>query len=148
MSTLNILSRLTFTLILAASFQFTQGQSTRIPPIDSGYPGGTLSNSFLSSNRLQFKQGLTFTTSSGRGISSSAGIYSNSMTYQVSDKLQINTGFNLVSPMNNGIVQNQKPAVDFNIGIDYKPYDNLNFKLEFIKVNSENLYLYHRMGNF
>jgi len=127
---------------------FSQGQSSRIPQIDSVYPGSTFSNSFLNSNRIHFTQGLTFTTSSGNGITTSAGIYSNHMTYQFSDQLQINTGFNIVSPLSNGLYGQQKPTVDFDIEMNYSPSENFNFKLGFTKINSDNLYLYHRMGRF
>ncbi len=148
MSATNTIFRFFFTICLVISPLFNQGQSTRIPQIDSTYPGSTFSNSFLSSNRLQFTQGLTFTTSSGGGLTTSAGIYSNYMTYRVSDQIQINTGFNLVTPLNNGIYGQQKPTVDFDVELNYTPSENFNFKLGFSKINSENLYLYHRMGSF
>ncbi|MFQ6610435.1 MAG: hypothetical protein ACE5D7_06500 [Fidelibacterota bacterium] len=148
MSNTKIVTNFILTFLLIIYPVFSQGQSSRIPQIDSVYPGSTFTNSFLNSNRVHFTQSLMFTTSSGNGITTSAGIYSNHMTYQFSDKLRINTGFNIISPISNSLYSQQKPTVDFDIEMNYSPSENLNFKLGFSKVNSDNLYLYHRMGRF
>ena len=107
-------NRFYFLTIMLLSPLICQGISSRLPEI--GTPGDTPSftNSILNPSKLQVQHGITFTTSMGNGSSQSAGIYSNYMTYRISDKWDVQTGIHLISSSGSNMFENpNQPNVDF-----------------------------------
>ncbi len=130
---------------------FGQGVSSRLPQLTENGVNAGNTNSFLNPNRLQIQQGLTFATSFGNGSSVTAGIYTNRMSYRISDKLQVNAGFSVMSTntgFSSAIAGNDKPDVSFDVELKYQPTDNMQFRLGVSRVSSDYLYYRYRMGGF
>ncbi|MBT4877967.1 MAG: hypothetical protein HON48_22530 [Desulfobacula sp.] len=142
-------NRFYFLAIILLSPLICQGNSSRLPEI--GTPGDTPSftNSILNPSKLQIQHGITFTTTMGNGSSQSAGIYSNFMTYRISDKWDVQTGIHLISSSGSNMFGNtNQPNVDFEMELNYRPSDNVLLQFGFAKISSNNLYYNHRFNNY
>ena len=136
----------TYLLILISSIAF--GQLREPVDIDSPFtPSPGFSGSILNPNRLTMNHSVTFMASSGGGTSSSVGLYSNYINYRISDKMWINGGLHLISPMSNSNpYANNEMDFNYDIQLNYRFTENSMFQLRLARINTPLLYDRYRFG--
>ncbi len=111
--------------------------------------GTTTSFSFLSPNRFSMSQSYSVGFSSSSYGSSSAGLYLNTLNYQLSEPLTLSADVGFFSPLyssspgsfNSRGLQDPTKGSSFvfpRIGLEYKPTKNLSFSLQLLNGQDAN----------
>ena len=97
------MSNIMFQLIIfALTFALVSGKD-QIPyrsSIESPLEVGNFEQLILSPNRFQMNQSFSLSTSMGNNMSQTTGIYSNFISYKLSERMNVNTGLHLIQSQN------------------------------------------------
>ncbi len=93
-------------------------------------------NSVMNPNRFQMNQSVSFSAVSGGGMSGSVGIFSNYLSYRISDKMNFSAGLHLIKPsFTTNLGEFQKPVLNYDLQFDYKFSENFRLQFNLIKMN-------------
>ncbi|MBC8213538.1 MAG: hypothetical protein ISR90_02200 [Candidatus Marinimicrobia bacterium] len=96
-------------------------------------------NSFLNPNNLTMNQSVSFMTSTGKGFTSSVGMYSNYINYQINPKLNISTGIHFIQPSNTGMFDNPNSlSLNYDFHLNYQISENFRFEMNVSNIGIQN----------
>ncbi len=131
-----------FILILTLSFLSGQDLIPYRNTVDLPLQIGKFQQPFLNSNRFQMNQSFSLSTSMGRNMSQTTGIYSNFINYKLSERVNLNTGLHFIQNQNNSAYSSgSQMGIGYELGMEYKLSPNSIFSLQVINYsNAPTLY--------
>ena len=137
-------------IIFILTFTIVSGQD-QIPyrrSIESPLEVGNFEQLILSPNRFQMNQSFSLSTSMGKNMSQTTGIYSNFISYKLSERMNVNTGLHLIQSQNNlSYATGSKTGIGYELGFEYKLSQNSIISLQLINYSNSPI-LYRNFSPF
>ena len=137
-------------IILSLVFTIVSGQG-QIPyrsTVDLPHQNGQFEQLILNPNRFKMNQSFSLSTSMGKNMNHTTGIYSNFTSYKLSDRMNFSTSLHLIQSQNN-ISNSSGPqtGIGYELGLEYKLSPNSVFTFQVINYSNSPI-LYRNFSPF
>ena len=137
-------------IILSLVFTIVNGQG-QIPyrsTVDLPHQNGQFEQLILNPNRFKMNQSFSLSTSMGKNMNQTTGIYSNFTSYKLSERMNFSTSLHLMQSQNN-ISNSSEPqtGIGYELGLEYKLSPNSVFTFQVINYSNSPI-LYRNFSPF
>ena len=137
-------------IILILVFTIVNGQGP-IPyrsTADLPRQNGQFEQLILNPNRFKMNQSFSLSTSMGKNVNQTTGIYSNFTSYKLSERMNFSTSLHLIQSQNN-ISNSSGPqtGIGYELGLEYKLSPNSVFTFQVINYSNSPI-LYRNFSPF
>ena len=137
-------------IILSLVFTIVNGQG-QIPyrsTVDLPHQNGQFEQLILNPNRFKMNQSFSLSTSMGKNMNQTTGIYSNFTSYKLSERMNFSTSLHLIQSQNN-ISNSSGPqtGIGYELGLEYKLSPNSVFTFQVINYSNSPI-LYRNFSPF
>ena len=126
-------------IILSLVFTIVSGQG-QIPyrsTVDLPHQNGQFEQLILNPNRFKMNQSFSLSTSMGKNMNQTTGIYSNFTSYKLSERMNLSTGLHLIQSQNNlAYFSGPQTGIGYELGLEYKLSQNSVFSFQVINYSN------------
>ena len=130
-------------IILSLVFTIVSGQG-QIPyrsTVDLPHQNGQFEQLILNPNRFKMNQSFSLSTSMGKNMNHTTGIYSNFTSYKLSERMNIRTGLHIMQSQNNmSYSSGPQTGIGYGLDLEYKLSPNSIFSLQVMNYRNSPLF--------